>query len=403
MNILFFDNAKSAHLIDFCDFIIETITLNRSKENSNFYFYLHSKVYSDLIALNKFNFEFLKNKCNIFIFPIPVEQNKCLFHNSFLESILNTFYEIVYLTKIVKSLKISKLIFLQIDIYQLSIGFIGFLFPNYLKISGILFTPYTLYPDSSFFLRFKKYFQTKILLLNNNISKIFILNDLNSVNHLKDSFKSSVFEFLPDPIGTINDYLSNTKIDIINTRLILKNQTHVTKFLILGNISPRKNLENIIQAFDYLSVEELSLIELYICGKFDSLDYFNKIQSIISTRIKKNIFITNVYHDQSYFNNILISIDVVFVAYKNFYASSGILGNAAKNSKLVIGTKNGVIGRVISDYSLGLTVDPNSSMEISSSIKKILVDKDYLISKARFKNYCTDNNFKVFSNKILST
>ena len=53
----------------------------------------------------------------------------------------------------------------------------------------------------------------------------------------------------------------------------------------------KKNLENIIQAFDYLNAEELSLVELHICGKFDSLDYFNKIESIISTRIKDNIFI----------------------------------------------------------------------------------------------------------------
>lgn len=277
--------------------------------------------------------------------------------------------------------------------YQFSIGVLGLIFPKYLKISGILFTPYTLYPDFFSFARFKKFFQSRVLMLNNSVTKIFILNDYKSVNLMNEKFKSAVFNFLPDPIGSSNNNSEN-KINPYQNDGVLK-------FLILGNISPRKNLVNIIQAFNLLSEDEISNVELNICGKFNSSDYFNEVVSKISDKIRGKIIITNSFHDENYFNIILDQVDVIFVAYINFYASSGILGNAARNNKLVIGTKNGIIGSVISEYSLGLTINPESPLEILYAIKKVIQERDSLISEAKFNEYCDANNYMVFSNKIL--
>ncbi|MCH3980539.1 MAG: hypothetical protein LKE41_01210 [Prevotella sp.] len=70
--------------------------------------------------------------------------------------------------------------------------------------------------------------------------------------------------------------------------------------------------------------------------------------------------------------------DIIIAPYKNVYSSSGVIGYAAKYHKPVIVPNDGLLGKLVRKYKLGIAVNNLNSTAIYnllSSQKKILVDE----------------------------
>lgn len=94
------------------------------------------------------------------------------------------------------------------------------------------------------------------------------------------------------------------------------------------------------------------------------------------------------------FNGFLACSDVLYLGYKNYYHSSGILAKAAYFKKPVIASIGYCIGDRVDKYKLGLTVNILNYEEIRAAADK-LVEEDFyrtLISGGGFVDYDEQNS-----------
>ncbi|MFN3380136.1 MAG: glycosyltransferase, partial [Runella zeae] len=97
-------------------------------------------------------------------------------------------------------------------------------------------------------------------------------------------------------------------------------------------------------------------------------------------------------------NEVIKLADVVLVPYINFFSSSNILGLAAKYNKPMIASKLGVMGALVNQYKLGLTVAPQKPAAIAEAIKYYLNHPSATIDGQK---YLEDHTAEVFCKKIL--
>jgi glycosyltransferase involved in cell wall biosynthesis len=286
-------------------------------------------------------------------------------------SLVNRFLIIREIKKYTIANQIDHLLFMDFDQYQMPFYCIKFN-PG---ISGILFRPHhrIVPPNRSLavriltgFRRFKKKISEKLIVGKSEIENIFILNDKAGVTVLNKIHNSSVFKYLPDPVFSYIHEESPEKLP--------EADTGIYRFLIFGSITERKNISNVIQAYDKGVFE--CKTELLIIGPC-SVDYWlhlndsiNRLTSIDGNHKSiyiKRMFVTNAEMDY-YFS---IS-DVCLLIYRDFFGSSGLLGRSALHGLKVIGSNTGLLKELIAGFKLGLSVDPTDINAIARSLSGIM-------------------------------
>ena len=170
--------------------------------------------------------------------------------------------EFKLIAKNAEELNIDQLVMLDIDQFQVAISICKTKF----KICGIYFRPYhrikvisndplQLIKNSIRYL--KKFSLEKILLINKNVSHLFLLNDELGVNKKGDRFR-----YLPDPIVNyeINKLLNIYKKFDLNQ--------DVYTLLVFGGINYRKNVENLILSLSISDV--LTNVVLLLIGPIET-------------------------------------------------------------------------------------------------------------------------------------
>lgn len=278
---------------------------------------------------------------------------------------------------ICKNKGIDLLLFLDLDQYQLPI----FLSSINVPVTGILFRPHhRIQPSnnsivsllSTKLMRLKKIMLERLLLSRGFMKSIFILNDEDGVSYLNKKYKRNNFKYLPDPIFTYGSTLLEYKKDRYT-------------FLIFGAISERKNISNIIKAFDLAMLTENS--DLLIVGPGES-SYQIYLENLIAScknidGYRKKIIIKNEFVTDTEMETYFANTDACLVVYKDFYGSSGLLGRAALHGKKIVGSNVGVISEIIKKYRLGTICDPNNVSDIAYQLSNInsLVIENYAGNK----------------------
>lgn len=267
--------------------------------------------------------------------------------------------------KICNNKNIDLLLFLDLDQYQLPIFFSTI----NITVSGILFRPHhRIQPSNNSVVakfttgikRFKKILLERMLLSRSVMKSIFILNDEDGVAYLNKKYKISTFKYLPDPIFTYSSALLNYK----------KNGY---SFLIFGAISERKNISNIVKAYDMALIKDNS--ELLIVGSVTPA-YQVYLENLIASckdidGIRKMVIIKNEFVTDAQMEAYFANTDTCLIIYKDFYGSSGLLGRAALHNKKVIGANVGLIAEIIYKYQLGTICDPNNILNIAHQLGNI--------------------------------
>lgn len=260
---------------------------------------------------------------------------------------------------------IDLLLLLDLDQYQLPI----FLSSIKVSISGILFRPHhRIHPSNNSIVslfstrlkRLKKIILERLLLSRGFMKSIFILNDKDGVSYLNNKYKKKIFKYLPDPIFTYGS-------------TILNNEKASYSFLIFGAISERKNISNIIKAYDLASFNVDSDLSIVGTGEFTYQTY---VENLIAScknidGSNKKVIIKNEFVSDTEMETYFAHTDVCLVIYKDFYGSSGLLGRAALHGKKVIGPNVGVIAEIIKKYRLGAICDPNNVLDIAYQLSNI--------------------------------
>lgn len=230
---------------------------------------------------------------------------------------------------------------------------------------------------------------------NPQFKNLFVL-DPYAVAPIKKKFKNFGCLHLPDPVESlsINSFPDKDK-------LLEKNKI---TFLIFGYLDERKGISKFLDALEILPIEICAKIRLLLVGELDASlkeNIPNRLKAIAAT--KSITFLTDFKfvsekQIQSYFD---VS-DVVLALYQNHLGMSGILLHAAMMKKPVLSQDYGLMGKLVREYDLGITVDSTDSVKIAEKIKflfSILPEK--LGNPHKMATFVKSNSVDKFTKTIL--
>lgn len=145
-------------------------------------------------------------------------------------------------------------------------------------------------------------------------------------------------------------------------------------FLLFGMLNARKGIYQLLDSLTYLPASSQQQLALLLIGpltpadqhqinsKIDAISYSAPVQIILH-----NQFITD-RQIQFYFEQ----ADVILAPYQHHVGMSAILVRAAAAGKPVLASNYGLMGEIVRQRSLGITVDSTQASEIAKGISTFL-------------------------------
>lgn len=278
-----------------------------------------------------------------------------------------------------------------------------------ISVRGILLNPYTplrrahTWKQKVFTVitSLRKRLQFRLMFCNPQIDRVFVLNDARVAEELNRSYPiRRPFVSVVDPVPAVV-----SRSGVLDESELYKSARYT--FILLGSMAPRKGCLKVLRAMQQMTVDELSQIRLRLVGKFrvEEVDYrsdlLSTIQDLQSKCSEVDIEVEDRYIDFSEMNAELLSADCVLVPYIGFYGSSGILGHACRVGKPVISCDEGLIGELVRELELGLTVNPKDLDALCGCLRIAQTRKiPFNIEAAR--KYVEDADYKNFSNTLIA-
>lgn len=220
--------------------------------------------------------------------------------------------------------------------------------------------------------------------------KLLILNDKKSADSLNRIYHSNKFQAIPDPFIPLD---SKNAVDIRKKYNIADDKKIFVHF---GGLSKRKGTHIILDSVDFLSLSDAAKYVFIFAGVAGY-----SIKELMSNKIKElskkaTIIFEDRFCEFEYLSGLCQCCDAILIPYQQTDLSSGLLGYASQFNKPVIGPNSGLIGNLINQYHLGLTIDAASSEQLLKAYSMVLKFK---LDNESMK-YCRVNNVENFISKI---
>jgi hypothetical protein len=292
---------------------------------------------------------------------------------------------------------IERVIFLEIDSYQVAIGLSRAPF----QITGIYFRPFHQIPTSagglktslrSLFYRWKKQVLFHVLKINRKVEPLFLLNDRDAGVRYP-----SWFRYLPDPIfdgtGTADRSLS-----IRRTYGISPNAQILLAF---GAMGARKNITNMVAAYRQARFSGETV--LLLAGKVRA-DYHDEFYAAVgtfatNTDLRKRLIVVDEFVDESQIDPYFKEAGTILLCYSKFYCSSGLMGKAALHRKTCIVPDCGLLGALNQEYELGYAVDPDDVPGIAGAMSRA---ERHPLPIEGFERFVEDHHENAFLRTLLT-
>ncbi len=208
-------------------------------------------------------------------------------------------------------------------------------------------------------LKFKlKEVKTGFLLRQPKLEKVFLLNGQSSCNYLNSHFHTNLFQPLPDPVPCIHAEAGFS----IRQQYGLEKERRI--FLFFGSMSVRKGVEQLVDALKDLSQHAAQESAFLFCGRPEDgyeNHYRKLIENLQNQRPDICICVEQEFVSGERMRALFEQSDWILLPYNRPEYSSGILGHAAASKTPIIGSSDGLIGRQIREYKLGIDAskEPN--------------------------------------------
>ena len=205
------------------------------------------------------------------------------------------------------------------------------------------------------------------------IDTVFILNDKSAAACLNRLYKTTKFQYISDPFNTIN-YSGN------NIRQALGIPSDNKVFLHFGGLQERKGTLDIMNAIYLLTEDERKRVTFIFAGKiYNNIkkQFYEKYEEL---KVKCNILVFDRYCDVSFLYDLVCSTDFIIIPYHVTAQSSGLLGFVPIFEKPVIGPSDGLIGKLIRRYKLGLmlpAVTPEAIAKVVVNAHSYTIETTY--------------------------
>jgi glycosyltransferase involved in cell wall biosynthesis len=222
---------------------------------------------------------------------------------------------------------------------------------------------------------YKKMFDR--LLRISSLKKIFVIDDaFVEFCGLMHGGLSEKIQYIPD-FGEINGEATKQQ-----CRGLLGVPPSSRLLLVYGSLTKRKGIIQLLKAA--AEPQWPSTLQVLLAGKVDK-----EIESVIKAPFVQKmssdgrILFRLFFHDDAEEYCVFTAADFVWLGYENFYGSSGVLYQAVKAGKLVVATREGLIGRYVKKSMLGVTVDASDVGSILSGLNEISIKDNGEIEKKR--------------------
>jgi glycosyltransferase involved in cell wall biosynthesis len=149
------------------------------------------------------------------------------------------------------------------------------------------------------------------------------------------------------------------------------------RFLLFGHLTERKGVLVLLDALALLDRDVAAAAQVVLAGAIDPairravFDRLHSLQThqpdLILTAIDRRLPCDEL-------QAMVEDCDVVLAPYQRFVGSSGVLLWAASAGKPVLTQDFGLLGRLVSDYGLGIAVDTTSAAAIAAALGHIIGD-----------------------------
>ena len=281
---------------------------------------------------------------NISFVYIPEEDEKLLKESNFYKLGWNTSK---ILQRAVRRIKPDRVLLTMLMQF---IPFIIFLLPKNVRVRGIMYKIYLYEEHHMGKLRLAaERLRFWLAARSSKIEKIYVLNDEESAKAFNQLYKTDKFHRLSDPVPDV-DF---SKVKSVRENLRISSDERM--FLHFGGLDNRKGTLDILKSIISSKEGELNNACFVFAGRINQAtrETFYELLSIAKTKTK--ILVFDKFCSYDFLCNLCYSCDVILMPYHLTSLSSGVLGYAAVFNKPVIGLDNGLIGKLIQKYELGIT------------------------------------------------
>lgn len=237
--------------------------------------------------------------------------------------------------------------------------FVLFNLPKYCRISGIIYNnclnkQYSKYSCRVFLEKLLYVFMANM----RNMCTVFLLNDSFGADFLNKKLHSNKFKSIVDPINDV-DF---SKLKDLRIELGIPEDNRI--FLQFGSLDKRKNTLTILDAVLGMSDKELSKITLIFAGRLSkdiSNEFYKRINCL---NHRAQVIVKEEFLPFEYLFSLCKTADCLFTCYNNVEQSSGTIGYASVFGIPVIGPSKGLLGKLIKENRLGITLSNISAEEI---------------------------------------
>jgi glycosyltransferase involved in cell wall biosynthesis len=392
-NILVYESEVTGHHVEFLVNIIKTAPINKSR-------HLFLLVKRETIPRLKAHLQ-----KGIKVTLLEIENFDFNFFNRSSLLQLSSFNEIRVLEVICKQHSVDRLMLMSMNKYQLALAML--IRKGDIQVRGIMFNPFIpLHRSSGFWRKLyllahntRKILQYACMFNNQNIDRVFLLNDALSVNLLNQIFsRKRLFKLLVDPLPY--------EVQKLNKRIpgAPKADTSFT-FLMFGVMTPRKGVLEVLKAIKSGGETFQKKIVLRIVGEFSKkfpewhskvlleVDWINDhLDSINVDVVDKFVSFSELY-------GFLKDANCVLAPYINHSGSSGVIGHACVMERPIVVASGGLMADIVNEYRIGEIADACDSNSLITILKDIVGgNTKYNIEGAR--TYANMANYSRFGETL---
>lgn len=284
--------------------------------------------------------------------------------------------------------------FMYIDYLQLTILTQS---PPPCPISGILFRPTVVnYAATSWKEKlnyWRKNITLKYVVKNKNVDSLFNL-DAYATQFIEQNWHTQKVKFLPDPLQVYPSSRTSSEI-----KKILGIEENRKVFLIFGFLDSRKGIAEVMEAISFISNENSQKGCLLIVGPWEENE-----RKLFEIQLPKTIQHTNfqiIIKDtfikdediQQYFK----VADFALALYHKHFGMSAIMVRAAAAQKPLIAHNFGLMGKIVCEHQLGITIDNDLKEKI-----EMLLENDHTIgNKDKMKAFAALNQAENYAKVVL--
>lgn len=222
----------------------------------------------------------------------------------------------------------------------------------------------------------------------------FYLLDEGIVDAMKQVSGNKNVYHLPDIIDETEPTLHFSEINAIrekaNGRKII---------LLIGAIDKRKNTVNFLRAAQQSEKSNY----FFVLAGLISLNSFGPedagfIQGCMDAPFENLYFHNNRIRTESEFNALVCISDVLFAAYLDFPYSSNMIAKSSVFKKPIIVSDEFLMGEMVNQYSLGITINPRNYQNIIDAIDQIMASN--FTEKAKYQKFAEKHSREIFKNRL---